>query len=179
MSRHQGRYPSRGGSSRRLTEWLGGPQTTSVQAVTASGNTIVDTGTEFLQKLTLVRIRGEIALWIVSATAAFDGFTSLSLGIGIASQDAFAAGAASLPSPNGDPDWGGWIWYHRMGALVSPTTTEVATGPMDAVRVPIDTKAMRKVGPNDTIFGAVATVTEIGTVTVNFVMNTRMLIKLS
>ena len=128
--------------------------------------------------MTLVRIRGEMVLWVAVATAVGDGFTKGAAGIGIVTNDAFAIGATAMPGPFTDPEWNGWIWYQSLAAIVSLETTEVARGPMGAVRIPIDTKAMRKLNANDTVFGAVELSTEVGTTTINFTMNTRMLSKL-
>ena len=114
------------------------------------------------------------------ATTIGDGFTAFTAGLGIVTADAFSAGAASMPTPEGDRDWGGWLWFHSGGALISRSVTEVDEGfPLGALRIPIDTKAMRKMSPNETIFGAVSFTTEIGTATVSFVGRTRMLFLLS
>jgi len=99
----------------------------------------------------------------------------MACGIGIVSADASAAGAASVPSPGSDSSWPGWIWYHAGGPLISLETTEVARGPLSAVRFTIDTKAKRKFRQNEVVFGAVQFFTEIGTATAIFVMRTRML----
>jgi len=126
----------------------------------------------------MIRIRGEFTAWITLATTVGDGFTELVAGIGIVSADAFATGVAAVPNPAGDPDWGGWLWYHAGGPLVSLETTEVGRGPLSAIRIPIDTKAMRKMSPNEVLFGSLSTGTEIGTAAMDFLMNTRVLAKL-
>ena len=163
--------------SKRITEWAQGPFSSGVDVATASGNNLIDTGQEFLQAGTLVRLRGELAIWVVVATAPFDGFTSYSAGIGIVTADAFAVGASAMPSPRGDADWSGWIWHHSGAAIVEASTTESTQG-LASVRLAIDSKAMRKVGVNEVVFGAVSFQTEVGTATVNFVLSTRMLVKL-
>ena len=165
---------------RRTTLWNEGPFSQVVQAITAASNAIVGTGQTALGGVTIVRIRGELMLWLSVATAIGDGFTRVAAGIGIVTQDAFLAGGASLPSVIDDADWGGWMWYHAGSSIVGLSVTESEnTGPLSMVRVPIDTKAMRKISPNETIFGQVSTNAEIGTATLNFQMNTRMLVKLS
>ena len=163
-----------GGSSRRRTEWFDGVNSTAVQNVVA----IVSNAVTINEALTLVRIRGEMNIWVILATAIGDGFTTIDAGIGIASFDAVAAGVTSLPSPGTDKDWGGWVWHHSGGAIVGLETTEVGRFPIGARTIPIDTKAMRKLSPNESIFGSVALSTEVGTAAVNFTMNTRILFKL-
>jgi len=172
------RFQRGGGSSPRQTEWGDGPIDATVQSITAAGTTIVGTGQLATIKQTIVRIRGAITLWLPVVTAIGDGFSGVTVGIGIVSFEAFTAGAGSMPSPISDPDWPGWIYYENLGAFVGLETTEVARGPMGAARVVIDTKAMRKIGINEIVFGAVAATAEVGTATLSFVMRTRMLAKL-
>ena len=175
-------YPYRSGraagSSRRRTEWTAGPLNSTVVSSTSSGALLVSTAQEANEATTVVRIRGEIALWLPVVTTIGDGFINFAAAIGIVSADAFTAGVASVPAPLADPDWGGWLWYHAGASLIGFETTEVLRGPIGAVRIPIDTKAMRKMSPNEAIFGIVEFGTEVGTATVSFVMNTRMLFKL-
>ena len=166
-------FTSRLQSRQKKYEWGPGLNSSAVQSVTAAIATVVSTGQESLGNQTVVRIRGELTAWIEVATTIGDGFVKVMAGIGIVSQDAFAASA--FPSVLNDADWSGWMWVYSGGALVSLETTEVARGSMGAIRLPIDTKAMRKWRLNETVFAQVATSTEIGTATMSFVMNTRLL----
>ena len=173
-------YPRTSGrGQRRLSQWCRGPRSSAIQVVTAQGTTLVDTAVEATQPLTLVRVRGELVIWQAVATSIGDGFTSFEAGIGIVSADAAAQGAGSMPTPGGDADWPGWLWHHSGGSIITFETTEVLRGPMNAIRIPIDSKAMRKNGTNETLFGAVQFNTEVGTATLNFVMNTRILDKVA
>ena len=125
--------------------------------------------------LTLVRIRGNLTFWLEVVGSIGDGFTRVYAGIGVANSEAFTAGSASLPGPLSDPEWGGWMWYEALGPIIGLSVTEADnTGPLSQVRVPIDTKAMRKLEANQTIFGMVQTATEVGVATLNFQMSTRM-----
>jgi len=133
-------------------------------------------GQEATSHQTIVRIRGEITVFISSAAAALDGFQQYRIGIGMVTQDAFAA--AALPTPGGDSDWPGWLWYHSGGALVEFSTIEAGQG-MSMARIAIDSKAMRKWRLNETVFGAVTTAGEVGTATLDISASTRMLTKLS
>ena len=168
-----------GRSSPRKTVWNQGPFSAAIQQSTAAGLTLIDTGQTGIGSTTLVRIRGELTVFISVATTIGDGFRKFSAGIGVVSSNAFAIGATAVPSPEADSEWGGWLWFLAAASLVSFETTEVARGPISAVRIPIDSKAMRKLAPNETIFGAIAFTGEIGTATAEFVMNTRMLVKLA
>ncbi len=173
----RGSFQRTRGSSRRLTIWNAGPESSALQSITAAGNTIVDTGFEFVDVDTIVRLRGELAMFLSAVVTIGDGFTRYDAGVGLVSADAFGVGVTAMPSPSLDKDWGGWLWHHSGGMIVGQETTELARGPMSAIRIPIDSKAMRKVSPNQVIFGAVSTVAEVGAVTLVFSMGTRMLIK--
>ena len=56
---------------------------------------------------TIVRVRGLLSVGVQAFTAdiEFQG----AFGIGLVSDQAFAAGAASIPGPWTDPDWSGWL----------------------------------------------------------------------
>ena len=172
-------FPPRRSSTRRLTEWGEGPFNVLPQSITSAGVITIAGGQEATIKSTLVRIRGEISLWLEAVGTIGDGYAEVDVGIGIVSADAFTAGAASMPSPALDKDWP-WWWHSSMGAIVGFSVTESEnTGPISQVRAVIDSKAMRKIAPNETVFGVVATRNEIGVATLTFTMNTRMLTKLS
>ena len=166
-------------SPRRTTIWNEGPLSTAVQSATAASTLVVNTGQTALGGVTLVRTRGHLAIWISSAGSDGDGFTRVQAGIGIVTTDAFAAGGSSMPTPLDDPDWGGWLWFDAVGPVIGQELANLNSGPMGQVRLPIDSKAMRKVKPNETIFGSVSFQAEIGVATINMAMDTRMLIKLS
>ena len=167
-------------SSRRTTLWNEGPFSQAIQSVTAAGLTIIGTGQSAFGSTTIVRIRGEFVMWLEVVTAIGDGFTRGAVGIGIVTADAFGIGGTAMPSPGSNADWGGWMWYQSFGPLVGLSVTEADnSGRLSMVRFPIDTKAMRKMQPNEVLFGALSLSTEIGAATVSFGMNTRMLVKLA
>jgi len=164
---------------RRAMEWDEGPLSTAVQSATVAGLFLIGVGQAVLETLTIVRIRGELAVWLPLSTSVGDGWTTFSAGIGIVTADAFAVGATAMPGPATDADWKGWLWHHSGASLIGLETTEVGRGPLSAVRIPIDTKAMRKVSLNEVVFGAVEFVTEVGTAQADFTMNSRLLAKLA
>ena len=167
-------------SSRRKTEWTDGPESSIIQSVTAGGSSGINTGIEAFDVATIVRIRGELMVWLEAVGTVGDGFTEFAAGIGIVSTDAFDAGAVSIPSPILDKDWGGWMWYTSRSAIVglSVTESDVVQSPLGAIRIPIDTKAMRKIEPNNVVVGVIGTRAEVGVATLSFQMSSRMLFKL-
>ena len=134
-------------------EWAGNASS-DFTTVAGTGNAVVTfpTGTavgdaiERLTSPTIVRIRG--MLFCAANTAADTlGF----YGIGVASLQALAAGATSLPNAEDDADFP-WIFWTPMIA------SDGAAGGTDfAMRTVIDSKAMRKIKSRDeSLFVSVA-----------------------
>ena len=98
-------------------------------------------------KPTIVRTRGVFEHFPTAfgVDLAYQG----AFGICVVSSDAFGVGASAIPGPFTDSDWGGWfVWQsfaYRLefssgvGLLKAHETLE------------IDSKAMRKIGPNETM----------------------------
>ena len=163
-------------SPRRSMLWSEGPRVVAVSSFSAAGKTAWNIGQNSGGGVTIVRIRGGFTAWLELVTALGDGFSSVAAGIGIVSADAFAVGSTAMPGPLSDPEWD-WMWINYFGAMVGSTVTEEFKG-LAAVRQVIDTKAMRKVQPNEVVFGMVESEVEIGAATVTFAAATRMLVKL-
>jgi len=167
-------HPNR---SRRLTQWGVGP---NIVDGAASGNqqTLWTTGSVVVDKVTITRIRGFIHLLIKTSDAVGGGFRG-ALGIGLVSDQAFAAGATSMPGPLTDMEWDGWIWHHFFD--IRTVTATIADG-VNAVgasqRIEIDSKAMRRQDPNQTMFGMFE-VAESANATAELQGDTRILDKLS
>ena len=179
------RFQGQARSVRRKTSWSNGPGQTAPQTViNGTSSNLANLGfTALSDGLTIVRVRGELMLWLSSAAASLDGFAG-ALGIGIVNTQAFLAGAASVPMPITEMDWEGWM-YHRIiqlksgGAIASSASTEQdeTNAVTAALRLVIDTKAMRKISGEETIFAALE-VFEVGTAVLNWSINSRMLSKL-
>ena len=165
---------------KRSLIWSEGPRTfnPAEQTIGAAIKSVWNLGQSSAGGLTLVRIRGSISLWLEVVTTVGDAFGDVGVGIGIVSDDAFAIGATAMPGPLSDPGWD-WMFVEYLSAMVGRSVSESElVGPLGEVRVPIDTKAMRKVKPNQTVFGMVETEDEIGAVTLVYSAMTRMLSKL-
>ena len=177
--------PSRSGfhsrstrSPRRKMAWVPGPASARTSIVSAV-STAWSTGVQInVDGLTLVRTRGVFTVWQELATAAFDGFEALAIGICIVNENAAGVGATAIPSPITDTGWDGWLYHSALGSIIGPSTTELLDGPMTSVRHVIDSKAMWKVKSTDFLVGMVETGTEIGTASLNFTAETRLLFKL-
>jgi len=190
MARSRGlSFPrARSGGPRRQSDWGIGTQTGtdgSQQMITASGAQLALGGVSAtLPGLTLVRTRGSFLAYLSSVSGPQGGVTG-AFGIGVITDEAFAAGIVSIPAPLSDEGSDIWL-YHRYFQLFSPSVLDgsvaedrTAMVPLSAgIRFEVDSKAMRKVTVEDTIFAAIELV-EVGTVTFEWSFNSRSLFKLS
>ena len=124
---------------------------------------------------TLIRTRGMMQIHF-DPTSIGDTF-QWAVGLGIYSSDAFAAGAASLPGPLSDVDYD-WVW-HKIGAFgPSFSATEDGTNIRNNLWIEIDSKAMRKLKPSQTMGFMVEGIILSGGGTIDFGMSARQLFKL-
>ncbi len=170
----RGRFP-RGGvvGQKRKSNWIG-PADQTYLAI-AGGNSVihssfVPSAVGFLAP-TIVRTRGIVDLHGTTLVADVD--FGGAYGICVVSDEAFAAGTASIPRPFDDADWGGWlVWgaFARHQEFLDGTGTALPNWSEN-----IDSKAMRKVGNNETIVALV----ESQTGSFDFAFTFRMLQLLS
>ena len=88
-------------------------------------------------------------------------------------------GAAAVPSPIADIAWDGWLWHHLTTPVLGFSTTETGQSPMEAERIVIDSKAMRKIKDTDVLMGIFEIGTETGTATMRVAALTRVLDKIA
>ncbi len=174
---------------RRQSSWTAGPGggTGAEHTIGASSSStsLWSTGLIPLEEgLTIVRIRGELLAFLTAATAALDGFVC-GFGITLVSDEAFAAGAASIPSPIDDIDYDEWMYYTTFSLKASAIIAGGAAEDHDSMlavtaakRIEIDNKAMRKFPVGKTMV-ALLEVQEIGTAVVSADLDIRTLVKLS
>jgi len=177
MARQRG-FPLRN-RSRRSVGWALGPEA-SDGTTAATGKVLWTTGVVLssVVKATIVRIRGQFAAYMNSASVAGSGFKG-AVGIGITTTAAFTIGATAIPGPLTELDWDGWM-YHRIFDVRTITATLAdgvnAVGVVD--RFEIDSKAMRKFDEDMTLFGMIE-VTEQTSAQLEFQADTRLLLKLT
>ena len=157
-------------STRRQTAWELSPFLTST-SLTAEGQT-VSTGVSILADgLTLIRIRGILALTCTSVSAVTSHMVG-SIGFAVATENAFGVGVSALPNPSDDPEWDGWIYHHYFDVGY------IAAQGSGAVRLEIDSKSMRKIPESNVLYATIDIQDEIGTVAVTAALETRSLYKL-
>ena len=179
MSNGLSRRSRRPVTRRRLKSWEVGPGRSITQTqITGSTALLATSGSALLQDgLTLLRLRGELTLQIATVSAIGSGYSG-AVGIGIVTLDAFTAGVASVPQPVADEEWDGWIWWHPFS--VKSITATIGDGVNAAAvqqRIPMDTKAMRKLRENDVIFFMIET-TEVGVALLDWHVDSRILLAL-
>ena len=169
-------------SQRRETSWGLGPGGTAAVPISASATQFL--GSVILPNdlgLTIIRMRGEFLAHLSLATGSGDGFSG-AFGVGIATAAATGVGIGSVPTPVADVADENWI-YHRFFSCKSPVAfaAGAAQGGPDipsSFRLEVDSKAMRKFPVGMALYAAIE-VFEVGTATINFQFDSRLLLKLS
>ena len=117
------------------------------EAVTTAQKVHGGIGFSVTGKATILRIRGN---WLIKGTPdAVSDDMVIGLGIMIVSTDSATVGGTSVPSPLGDPG-SPWLW-HQYVPLMAGQTALLGQDIGSMVRGEIDTKAMRKIGPNQSL----------------------------
>ena len=171
MARRRGLIQTARGP-KRLTNWGLGPGGAASTSFSSSSASIIGSGVTFGAAGTIVRLRGLVAGLLTSSTSAGDGFFG-AFGVGIASSAAFAAGIASLPTPVTEAGWDGWM-YHTW--LQAHEGSPDGPGDAGAFRVEVDSKVMRRVSEDMTLYAA-AEFTEGGTAAMLLFFDSRLLVK--
>ena len=167
------------GNSTRKTSWSPGPSG-SIQLTSVSVGLFPVAVTADINDATILRTRGDLNLGLSIATTALDGFGEVAVGICVVSDNAAGIGVTAVPDPLTDIDWEGWLMYWT-GSVFSVVATAALSNCAGVanVRVPIDSKAMRKIQEKDTVVGVIAVGTEVGAVSLTAKLNTRILSKLT
>ncbi len=148
-----------------------GPSTGLVASTVGATQALLGTLVSFAATGTVIRLRGHINVGMDVAAA--DNAMVMAVGIIVATDDAIAAGAASLPSPFDDAD-SEWLW-HGYFALKSITGTQSDTIGGQFVQREIDSKAMRRVKPGYSLAVIADGSVLLGSPTADVVMAARVL----
>jgi len=164
-------FPS-GGHKRQVT-WVGPADqfTVNVSSGASGINQSFDPAAAGMVKPTIVRVRGLLLVKLQAYTT--DQDVNGAFGMCVVSDEAFAAGAASIPRPFDDAGWDGWfVWQPFSFRYEFHSATGDIIG---SVGWDIDSKAMRKVTDNETVVCMVESQSGAFAASVN----TRVLFKLS
>ena len=176
----RGRRGSVGGFSRqrRKTAWTLGPGSTVVTTVSSVTPAFVGARFDILQDgVTLARMRGRLRIALRSAVSLGDNITG-AFGVGVVKTTAAIAGIASVPTPVAEQDAESWLYWQAvsMGSM-SPSPQWGSAG-WAFFDVDIDSRAMRKLSLDDSIYAAFEGGTEVGNVTLNVFFDSRLLFML-
>ena len=140
-------FPARRDGPRRQVTWIA-PADQSYVSVSSGQKVIVgsfDPSAAGFAKPTVVRSRGLVSIKPTSIAASLT--MSGAWGIGVVSQQAFAAGLASIPGPFTDAQWDGWFAW---GAIIQHFAFHSGVAAeIDSVEHVVDSKAMRKISQNE------------------------------
>ncbi len=172
----RGRRSFGGRAQRRQTTWLASADVAAVVNIPNNANVLVESFTgaqvEALAPFTITRVRGIISIKSDQLVAVENPYGAI--GMMVVSEQARAAGAASIPGPITNQDAGEWFVWQPVSAFF-----EFVTGAgFDSAggRVfEFDSKAMRKVQAGDAIVVMAENETAAG---FDIDINYRMLLKL-
>ncbi len=142
---------------------------TSALALAANGTAAVAFHT-FLQTNTVYRIRGELLCWLDAGQAAGD-VMRVGVGIQVGMED---IDTTVLTSPLADTDVP-WMWSYFGHLAAESQTAGADLAGLSFARIPIDTKAMRRVKNQQVLQVVFETVTVGGAEVCNFAVAGRVL----
>ena len=138
-----------GSGQRRQVTWVG-PADQGFVNVSNGGKTLIasfDPAASSLPKPTLVRTRGAVMVTPQVHTADLEIIGAF--GVCVVSDQAFAAGAASIPGPFDESDWDGWVVWRSFNRLLEFVSGVGIIWHHEDIQV--DSKAMRKISDNETL----------------------------
>ena len=97
---------------------------------------------------TCIRMLGEYIIGVDAAPTAQDA-VSIGVAIGVASTDALIIGATAIPSPISEPQFP-WLRWAVHDFFFNDTS--LADGNARSIRVPFDSRSMRKLKPREALF---------------------------
>jgi len=171
MAQRRGLIHQRAAGKRRLTQWGLGVGSTAQTTVSVASSVIIGSAVTFGASATIIRMRGRFDAFISTAAAVGDGFQG-AVGIGLATSAAFAIGITAIPTPITEAAWDGWLWHSFFGAHRGFDGSGAGAASLE-----IDSKAMRKVSDEMSLFAAIEVV-EVGASTLRVHLDTRLLVKL-
>ncbi len=118
------------------------------QNVTANATFLAAGFLSFLAPATILRIRGVIRVSFRLSGLTGDDACSLVFGMAVFSTDAVTLGPTALPDPAAEAEYP-WIWWTDI-EMFAPEMSNV-TSPGETQHVIVDSKAMRKVKPGETL----------------------------
>jgi len=140
--------------------------------LTANGTTLIDTFTDAdRDPFTVMRLIGEVSVAPDEAGITAGDSALVVVGIGVVSTDAATAGAGSMPDPGGEADYP-WLWWAPIFLQFPKSDNTNVT----IRKVAINSKAMRKVAPGQSVVAVAEYVDFVGAPPLDVLLSARMLI---
>ena len=134
-----------------MKQWRGLPAHSSG---VASITTVLMASLGFTEPSTILRIRGDFRAMLDGAS---DGTVQqFAFGIGVVSTDAATLGATAMPDPFGEPEYP-WLFYHSANLVASILGGALIEPALAQAFVTIDSKAMRRVKPGQSLVSVLQT----------------------
>ena len=158
-------------SVRRSTQWLGSAVETGPSTL-AAASVVLDQTFAFGEPATIIRTRGQLYIRSDQGAATEEPFGAM--GIAVVTNEAAAAGVASVPTPMTEKASDSWfVWQ----PFLADVFFSDATGTRNAFRIfEFDSKAMRKVHDGNT--GVLVLENANASDGLNYMVSFRMLVKL-
>ena len=144
----------------------------SMAQFTAAGTILLDTFTDAdRDPFTVMRLIGEVSVGPDETGITAGDSAMIFIGIGVVSTDAAVVGASAMPDPGGEADFP-WLWWAPIFVQI-PTIADLCA----SVRhVEISSKAMRKVGPGQSLVAIAEYADLAGTPPLDVVLSARLLV---
>ncbi len=136
------RFSHSGGRKIDFKQWVSIP---SILKESAVAGTFAGGSASFAVPATVLRCRSEVLIQFDETRTAGD---QMDVAIGLAKMSTDAAAGASLPDPIGEVGFPWLFWKQVKLECISTSTTY---DPGSSLRFSVDTKAMRKVKPDESI----------------------------
>jgi len=133
------------GRTKRLTDWVGVTPVGYVSVADAGATLLASI--PFDEPATVIRTRGQVSITPLAFSVDIEIIGAF--GMGVVSSEALAAGILSVPEPFSDSDWAGWFVWRSFSYRYDFTSAVGTQYPRWDFEV--DSKAMRKVGSNESI----------------------------
>ncbi len=141
----------------------------SVLQSSAVGTKVTGSFLSFTRPCTILRVRARIWGALDATKQVGDEFSS-TIGLGIVSTDAFTAGAASMPDPDSEPGYP-WMWWSTLDLRSEVAAASEDWGISQQI-IEVDTKAMRRVQPEQTLVYVIQHILATGAPVTNFCFGT-------
>jgi len=139
----------RRGGTRQRKHWHSIGDT--LQKFTAAGTAILGSFTAAgNEPYTVLRMVGELVVTpgitpVIAGDAAI-----MAVGVAVVTTDALTVGSSAMPDPAGEPDFD-WLWRYQAHMVFPFATADLAGLASESARIPLESKAMRKVSPRQSL----------------------------